>query len=142
MSAQADFDKIAIGAGIPPLVKQPTTQHLVMWAGASGDYNPIHYDKDFALSRGLPGVVVHGQLSTAFICQMLSDWYGQKGSLKKLNVSYKGLNFPGDTLTCRGVIKDKSQAGENLVTLDVWVENQRGEKTVAGTAVVGLPQKN
>jgi acyl dehydratase len=138
MSAQLDFEKIAVGAEIPSLVKHPTTQQLVMWAGASGDYNPIHYDKDFAIIRGLPGVVVHGQLSAAFICQMLSDWYGPKGSLKKLNVSYKGLNFPGDTLTCRVVVKEKSTAGDNLVTLDVWVENQRGEKTVAGTAVVSL----
>ena len=136
MSTQADFDKIVVGAEIPSLVKQPTTQQLVMWAGASGDYNPIHYDKDFALSRGLPGVVVHGQLSTAFLCQMLSDWYGPKGSLKKLNVSYKGLNFPGDTLTCHGVVKEKT--GDNLITLDVWVENQRGDKTVAGTANVSL----
>jgi acyl dehydratase len=132
------FEKIEVDSEIPSLVKRPTKQQLVMWAGASGDYNPIHYDKDFALSRGLPGVVVHGQLSTAFICQMLSDWYGKKGGLKKLNVSYKGLNLPGDTLTCHGVVKDKSQAGENLVTLDVWVENPRSEKTVAGTAIVHL----
>lgn len=134
----ASFEKIVVGSEIPSLVKRPTTQQLVMWAGASGDYNPIHYDKDFARSRGLPGVVVHGQLSTAFICQMLSDWHGKNGSLKKLNVGYKGLGFPGDTLTCHGVVKDKSSAGENLVTLDVWVENQRGEKTVAGTATVSL----
>ncbi|RJO62891.1 MAG: dehydratase [Dehalococcoidia bacterium] len=138
MSPLTGFDKIAVGAEIPSLVKQPTKQQLVMWAGASGDYNPIHYDKDFAQSRGLPGVVVHGQLSTAFICQMLSDWYGKTGSLKKLNVSYKGLNLPGDMLTCHGVVKGKSSDGENLVTLDVWVENQRGEKTAAGTATVSL----
>ena len=137
MNSRPKFEKIAIGAEIPSLVKKPTTQQLVMWAGASGDYNPIHYDKDFAHSRGLPGVVVHGQLATAFLCQMLSDWYGKAGSLKKLNVSYKGLNFPGDVLTCHGVIKDKSLAGE-LIILDVWVENQRGEKTVAGTATVSL----
>jgi len=133
----ASFEKIEVGSEIPSLVKCPTTQQLVMWTRASGDYNPIHYDKDFALSRGLPGVVVHGQLSTAFICQMLSDWYGKNGSLKKLNVSYKGLSFPADTLTCRGVVKDKSSAGE-LITLDVWVENQRGEKTVVGMATVSL----
>ena len=136
MKSQIVFDDVAVGAEIPSLVKKPTTRQLVMWAGASGDYNPIHYDKDFALSRGLPGVVVQGQLSTAFICQMLSDWYGKAGNLKKLNVSYKGLNLPGDTLTCHGVVKDKSSAGENLITLDVWVENQRGEKTVAGMAIV------
>ena len=137
MKTQPTFSKIEVGAEIPALVKRPTTQQLVMWAGASGDYNPIHYDTAFALSRGLPGVVVHGQLSTAFLCQVLSDWYGQKGSLKKINVSYKGLSFPGDTLTCRGIVKDKS-AADNLVTLDIWVENQKGEKTVTGTAVVLL----
>jgi len=138
MKSQPFFEDVEVGIEIPILVKKPTTLQLVMWAGASGDYNPIHYDKDFALSRGLPGVVVHGQLSTAFLCQMLSDWYGKKGNLKKLNVSYKGLNFPKDTLTCRGVVKEKL-AGDNLVTLDVWVENQRSDKTVVGTAVVGLP---
>ena len=131
-----DLDKIAVGDEIPSLEKHPTEQQLVMWAGASGDYNPIHYDKDFALARGLPGVVVHGQLSTAFICQMLSDWYGKKGSLAKLNVSYKGLNFPGDTLVCRGIVREK--LGDGLIALDVRVENQRGEKTVTGTAVVKL----
>jgi acyl dehydratase len=136
MKSQASFKQIAVGTEIPSLMKCPTTQQRVMWAGASGDYNPIHYDKDFALSRGLPGVVVQGQLSTAFLCQMLSDWYGTKGSLKKLNVSYKGLNFPGDTLTCCGVVREKSADGENLVTLDIWVENPRGEKTVTGTAIV------
>ena len=138
MNSQQIFENVKVSAGIPVLVKKPTTQQLVMWAGASGDYNPIHYDKDFALNRGLPGVVVHGQLSTAFLCQMLSDWYGKKGNLKKLNVNYKGLNFPGDTLTCRGVVKEKSTAGGNLVTLDVWVENQMGEKTVAGTAIISF----
>ena len=136
MSNQMDLDKIAVGDEIPSLEKHPTVQQLVMWAGASGDYNPIHYDKDFALARGLPGVVVHGQLSTAFICQMLSDWYGKKGSLAKLNVSYKGLNFPGDTLVCRGIVREK--LGDGLIALDVRVENQRGEKTVTGTAVVKL----
>jgi acyl dehydratase len=138
MNPQVSFEKIEVGAEIPPLVKKPATQQLVMWAGASGDFNPIHYDRDFAASRGLSCVVVHGQLTTAFLCQMLSDWYGKRGNLKKLSVSYKGFNLPGDTLTCRGMVKAKSEA-DNLVTLEIWVENQRGEKTVAGTAVVSLP---
>jgi acyl dehydratase len=133
----ADINAVAIGMEIPTLVKQPTTQQLVRWAGASGDYNPIHYDKDFALSRGLTGVVMHGQLGTAFLCQLLSDWYGAAGSLKKINVSYKGFAYPGDTLTCRGVVKDKS-AEVNIVTLDIWIENQKGEKTTTGTAIVKL----
>jgi acyl dehydratase len=140
MKTDFSFAEIAPGMEIPPLVKQPTTKQLVMWAGASGDYNPIHYDRDFAISRGLSGVVVHGQLSTAFLCQMLSDWYNTKGYLKKLNVSYKGLNFPGDTLTCRGVIRDKSADGGSTLSIDIWVENEKGEKTVTGTAVIRIIQ--
>jgi acyl dehydratase len=131
------FDVLEVGREIPSLVKHPTTQQLVMWAGASGDYNPIHYDKDFAMSKNLPGVVVHGQMVTAFMGQMLSDWMGVRGSLRKLSVSYKGMNFPGDTITCRGVVNAKSShGGKQLVTLDVWVENPKGEKTVVGTGVV------
>ena len=128
-----DISALAPGFEISSLVKQPTTQQLVRWAGASGDYNPIHYDKDFALSRGLTGVVMHGQLGTAFLCQLLSDWYGADGELKNIKVSYKGFNYPGDTLKCRGIIK--SVEG-NLVTLDIWIENQKGEKTTTGTAIV------
>ena len=67
---QPDFETLCAGQEIPSLLKTPTPQQLVMWAGASGDYNPIHYDKDFALSKNLPGVVVHGQLVTAFLAQM------------------------------------------------------------------------
>ena len=63
MKNKINFDKIAVGEEIPSLEKHPTTRQLVMWAGASGDYNPIHYDREFALSRSLTGVVVHGHLS-------------------------------------------------------------------------------
>jgi acyl dehydratase len=134
------FDEITPGMEIPRLIKQPATKQLVMWAGASGDYNPIHYDREFAVSRGLPGVVVHGQLSTAFLCQMLSDWYGEKGKLKKLNVSYKGLNFPGDQLTCRGIVRDTSADHGKILSLEIWVENPKGEKTVTGSASVEIIQ--
>jgi acyl dehydratase len=140
MKTTLDFEKIAVGTEIPMLVKHPSSQQLVMWAGASGDYNPIHYDNVFAVSRGLPGVVVHGQLSTAFLCQMLSDWYGKRSYLKKIKVSYKGMNYPGDTLTCRGVIRDKSADGEKTLTVDIWVENEKGEQTVTGTAIIGITQ--
>ena len=141
MSKLLSFHSIQAGAEIPALLKHPTTRQLVMWAGASGDYNPIHYDKDFAQGRGLPGVIVHGQLVLAFLGQMVTDWLGGRGCLKKLSVSYKGMNLPGDAITCRGVIKEKSEAGgESLVTLDVWAENPRGEKTVAGMAVASLSE--
>ena len=135
---QPDFETLCAGQEIPSLLKTPTPQQLVMWAGASGDYNPIHYDKDFALSKNLRGVVVHGQLVTAFLAQMLTHWMGN-GFLRKLSVSYKGMNFPGDTITCRGVVSGKAvEEGKRRVSLDIWAENPRGEKTVVGLAVVEL----
>ncbi len=84
-------------------------------------------------------MIVHGQLVLAFLGQMLSDWLGKSGELRKLSVSYKGMNFPGHDITCRGVVKEKEEAGgERLATLEVWAENPQGEKTVAGTATVSF----
>ncbi len=137
MEKKIKFASLEVGKEIPVLVKQPSTQQLVMWAGASGDFNPIHYDKDFAVAKGLPGVIVHGQLVLAFLVEMVTEWLGDAGDLKKITVSYKGMNFPGSAITCHGVIKAKTDSG-HLVTLDVWAENPAGEKTVAGIASVAF----
>lgn len=143
MSKQLYYEDISVGSEITPLVKQPTTRQLVMWAGASGDYNPIHYDKDFAQSRGLPGVIVHGQLVCSFLGQLMSDWMGEQGSLRKLTCSYKGMNFPGVTLTSKGkVIKKYVEGGEHYVECDIWAENPKGEKTVSGMAIVIMPSRS
>jgi acyl dehydratase len=139
---QLYYEDVVNGDEITPLVKQPTTTQLVMWAGASGDYNAIHYDKDYALQQGLPGVIVHGQLTGAFLGQMLTDWVGDEGSIIKLSLSYKGMNFPGESLSCRGkVLKKYIEESYYLVTLRIWAENPRGDKTLTGTAVVNLPSR-
>lgn len=141
MNKEPRFDAIQIGDEIPSLVKGPvTTQQLVKYAGASGDYYQIHYDEAFAKNVGLPGVIIHGLLKGAFLGQLLTDWVGEIGTLKKFGCSYRGMDYPGDTLTCRGKVTGKySKDGENLVELEIWVENQRGEKTTPGNAIVALP---
>lgn len=142
MTEQVFFEDVIEGSDIAPMVKQPTTRQLVMWAGASGDFNPIHYDKDFALSRGLPGVIVHGQLVGCFLGQLMTDWAGARGRLKKLSCSYKGMNYPGETITCGGKVSRKYvEDGEHCIEWVVWAENPRGEKTVTGRAVVVLPSR-
>jgi len=143
MSQQLYYEDIAVGSQITPLVKQPTTRQLVMWAGASGDYNPIHYDQDFAQSRGLPGVIVHGQLICSFLGQLISDWIGEQGSLRKLTCSYKGMNFPGETITAKGKITKKYvEGGEHRVECNIWVENPKGEKTASGMAIAIMPSRS
>ncbi|MCL2678763.1 MAG: dehydratase [Dehalococcoidia bacterium] len=120
---------------IPSLVRHPDTRQLAMWAEASGDNNPIHLDGEAARAHGLPRIVMHGQLGTAFLCRMLSDWYGREGRLRKIAVAYKGFNYPDDTLTCRGRVK---AIDGNFITLEIWIENQQGAKTTEGTAVVEI----
>ena len=142
MVEQLYYEDVAVGSEIVPLVKQPTTRQLVMWAGASGDYSPIHYDKDFAQSRGLSGVIVHGQLIGSFLGQLMTDWIGEQGMLRKLSCSYRGMNYPGEALICQGkVTKKYVEDGEHYVECSLWVENPKGEKTVSGKAIVILPSR-
>lgn len=142
MTKQLYYEDVAVGSEIPSLVKHPTTRQLVMWAGASTDFYQIHYDKDFAQSNGLPGVIVHGQLSCSFLGQLITDWVGEEGSIRKLTCSYRGMNFPGEALTCKGkVTKKYVEDGGHYVESDIWVENPGGEKTVLGTAIVALPTR-
>ncbi|OIP28574.1 MAG: hypothetical protein AUK39_00200 [Dehalococcoidia bacterium CG2_30_46_19] len=127
---------------MPSLVKQTTRRQLVQWAGASGDFYEIHYNKDFALASGLPDVILHGRLKSAYLGQMLTDWIGLEGNLKKYNVRYRGMDFPEQDLACKGkVTKKYVHDNEHLVELDIWTENPKGEKTIIGTAVVSLPAK-
>ena len=142
MSEQLYYEDIIVGSEITPLLKQPTTRQLVMWAGASGDYYAIHYDKDFAQSKGLPGVIVHGQLVGCFLGQLMTDWMGEQGSLRKLTCSYKSVNFPGEALICKGkVTKKYVEDSEHYVECNLWVENAKGEKTVSGKAVIIMPAR-
>ncbi len=142
MSEQLYYEDLVVGSEITPLVKQPTTRQLVMWAGASGDYYPIHYDKDFAQSKGLPGVIVHGQLIGCFLGQLMTDWMGEQGNLRKLTCSYKSVNFPGEALICKGKVNKKYiEDGEHYIECNLWVENAKGEKTISGKALVTLPAR-
>lgn len=142
MTEQVFYEDIEAGSEIPALVKYPTTMQLVKYAGASGDYYQIHYDKDFALANGLPSVIVHGWLALSFLGQMLTDWLGKGGTLVKLNGSYRGMNLVHEDIICNGkVTKKYVEDGKNCARVEIWAENPQGEKTVAGSALVTLPSR-
>ncbi len=126
---------VAVGEEIPELVKNPTTRQLVQYAGAQGDFYEIHYDQDFARSVGLPGVILHGLLKAAFLGQLVTDWLGDRGTLKMFEVSYRGIDVPGKPYRCRGRVT-KVNGGD--VELEVWGEDQDGNRTTIGTANVEL----
>lgn len=142
MTKQAFYEDVEVGSEIPTLVKHPTTRQLVKWAGASGDYYEIHYDKDFAQTNGLAGVIVHGWLTCSFLGQLLTDWTGEQGTLLKLGCSYRGMHFPCENITCKGkVTKKYIEDGKHYVEVEIWAENPKGERTVPGSAKVILPSR-
>ncbi|MGH7905059.1 MAG: MaoC/PaaZ C-terminal domain-containing protein, partial [Candidatus Binataceae bacterium] len=139
---QIYFEDVETGYELGPLEKDPTTQQLVKYAGASGDFYQIHYDKDFALANNLPGVILHGALKNAFLGQLATDFAGHSGWLKKLSVQYRGMDVPGVKLYAKGkVIKKYLEGDENLVDCDMWIENAKGEKTTPGSATIALPSR-
>ena len=142
MAEQLYYEDVQEGSEILTLEKLPTTTTLVMYAGASGDFNPLHFDKDFASMMGFPKVLVHGRLQASFLSQMLTDWIGDKGEVKRLSVQYRGNAFPGDKLLCKGTVTRKYvEGGEHLVECEIWAENPEERRIAPGTAVVALPSK-
>jgi acyl dehydratase len=140
--ARLYFEDVKVGDELPPLVKGPIAQiQLTRYAGASGDFNPIHQDDEFAKAAGMGGVFGHGMLSMGFVAQAVTDWAGA-GRVRKIGVRFAALVRLKDVVTCRGrVIATSQKNGVNLVELDIWAENGKGEKVVTGKATVALPSR-
>ena len=137
MSAPAGRAQGAPKAGdqLPELVKHPTTRELVQYAGAQGDFYEIHYDQAYAQSVGLPGVILHGLLKAGFLGQLVTDWLGDRGTLKSFEVSYRGIDQPGRPYTCRGRVTTVTGGHAEL---EIWGEDPDGNKTTLGAAVVEI----
>jgi acyl dehydratase len=141
--AQVYFEDVTEGAEIPKLVQNCDSQRLVFWAAGSGDYYQIHYDKDFAQATGLPGCIVHGALKHALLGRLLHEWASESGKVKRVACQYRGMDMIAKDVTCRGVVTGKrSQDGRNVVELEVWTEDPKGNRTTPGTAWVELPSRN
>ena len=140
--AQVYFEDVGEGAELPTLTKTPTTQQLVMFGCATYDYYEAHYDQQYARANGLPDVIVHGPLKNSFLAQLVTDWMGDTGTLKKLSVQYRGMDIPGTPVYAKGTVTRKYfRDGENLVDCELRLVNADGETTTPGTAVVALPSR-
>ena len=126
---------VQVGQELPELVKHPTTRQLVQYAGAQGDFYEIHYDQAFAKNVALPGVILHGLLKAAFLGQLVTDWLGDRGTLKAFEVSYRGIDVPGKPYLCRGRV---TKVEGDHVELEVWGEDPDGQRTTLGTAAVAM----
>jgi len=128
--------KLRVGESHEEIVFENLSRtQLVMYAGASGDYNPVHTDEVFATKvAGYPTVFAHGMLSMGATARMLTNWVGD-GRLTKYGVRFVSQVWPGDTLTARATVKAiREEGGQRLVDLDVVTLNQDGKEVVSGYA--------
>ncbi|UFJ43022.1 MaoC family dehydratase N-terminal domain-containing protein [Brevibacillus humidisoli] len=133
--------RMQVGDEIGPLVKPAVSNtQLVMYSGASGDYNPIHTVEEFAQQAGLGGVIVHGMLTMAFVGQLLTDTIGNDGDLLTFGARFTGMVRPGDVITCAGRVIEAGVDGEKqVVTCEVWASTQKGDQVVIGQAKYTMP---
>jgi acyl dehydratase len=137
------FEDVVDGETLPSLAKRPTQRHLVMYAGASGNYDPIHYDREHALRLGLPGIILHGNLKIAYLGQVLTDWITPYGTVLKLAAQVRGMDLFGNVCLAKGTVTRKTaENGSDLVELDLWSEEPGGKRTTIGSAIARLPGRS
>ncbi len=153
MAKQLYWEDVKVDDEVTPLPKVATSLMLVKWAGASGDFNPLHYDDSFASSQGVNSRIVHGALKRQWLVQLMTDWIGEQATLKKFSCRYRAMDWPrkmatigtpeeGETWYCKGkVTKKYVEDGEHYVDCEIWIENGKGEVTTPGTATAILPSR-
>lgn len=132
-------DTVSVGDSIPileiPPIKRAT---LALYAGASGDHNPLHIDSDAAKAAGFPDVFAHGMLSMGLLGRVLTNWRPQS-RLRKFSVRFQSMVQVHDRVICQGQVKAVEQRdGAAVAVLDLTAVNQSGAVVLKGEAVVAL----
>ena len=132
-------DQVKVGQALPPLELPPITRAtLALFAGASGDHNPIHIDIDFAKASGMPDVFAHGMLPMAYLGRFPTQWAPQT-RLRRFSVRFAAITPVGARLSCTGKIVEITEDGhETLARLEIGVVDKQGEVKLAGDALVAL----
>ena len=111
--------------------------HFVRYAGASGDFNPIHFDEPLAKAAGLPQVFGQGMFTAGVLSRVVSEWFGPE-SIVKYSVRFRSRLWPGDRITCAGrIARVYEKEGAPRAQVMLTAKNQKGELLVRGEATVG-----
>jgi len=140
LARQLYFEAVKVGDELPPLVKPPVDRtQVARYAGASGDYNPLHVDEHLARNAGFPSILAHGMLAMGFLGELVVDWL-RGARLRRYAARFVKIVWPGDVITCRGRVVDRRSEGSGVyaIDLEVWAENQRGELVLKGLVTAQL----
>ena len=134
------FDSVQVGDALPELTLPPVDRTtLALFAGASGDHNPIHIDVDFARRAGMPDVFAHGMLGMAWLGRLITGWAPQT-QLRRFDARFQGITHLGNAIRCSGRVVEKLELnGERCVRIEVRSANQFGQTKIVGEALVALP---
>jgi acyl dehydratase len=140
MAPYVNFSEMEVGDMLPSVEKDPVTKtQLVRYAGASGDFNPLHTDDAVAQNAGLKGVIAQGPLIMGFVGQAISSWV-PKRYLKRFQVRFKGMTFPGDVISVSATLAEKTAERENLrILCHTEAKDQKGEIKLTGQFEVLCP---
>ncbi len=121
------------------VVDNLTRTQIVQYAGASGDYNPLHTDEIYATNvAGFPTVFAHGMLTMGLTARLVTDWVGD-GRLLALGSRFERQVWPGDTLTATATVEGIEDGdGGPVVKLSIQTVNQSGDRVLSGTASARL----
>ena len=132
-----NLNNASVGDKIPDLVIEPITRStLALYAGASGDHNPIHIDLDFAKESGMKDVFAHGMLIMAYLGRAVTNFVPQS-NLKNFSVRFSSITNIGDILTCSGKVKkfDKNISMKTIV-LELIVSDDFGDIKISVVAII------
>jgi len=134
-----NLNSVQVGDALPPTVFGPVTRGmLALYAGASGDHNPIHIDSDYAKKAGLPDVFAQGMLSFGGLGQVVTKWAGLD-RLRSFGARFVSMTQVHDVISCTGTVAERFEAeGEVRLRINVLAQTQDGRQTLVGEAVVAV----
>lgn len=131
---QLEYADVSVGDEAPAFSHTLTRTDLVKYAGASGDFNPMHHDDVLAQKAGLPSVFGHGMFTMGMLGKAITDYVGV-GNLRSYSVRFTKQTWPDEELTTKVVVSAKREEGDELlVDLECSVANADGEAKVTGSA--------
>ena len=132
------YENLRAGQTLPVLEKPPITKvQLVKYAGASGDFNPLHTDDTFAQKIGMNGVVAHGMLIMGFLGQYIMELAGTTAEIKQFKMRFGAMTVPGDSITCSSTVeKIYEEEGMKMAELNLMAEKESGKVVGSGKATL------
>jgi acyl dehydratase len=135
-TATLRYDEVAVGDELPALEVPLTPSVIIAGAIASRDYQDVHHDRDLAVERGSKDIFMNILTTNGYVGRFVTDWAGPEALLRRVDIRLGAPNYPGDTMTMTGRVKDKS---DGVVSVEIVGRNDLGNH-VSGTVDLALPR--